>query len=179
MITLNNTFDSHVINGIIEGDYYSHDYANSPNNSEWVMGISIGGESKYSSFENLIIKDITGYGGGNGIANSKDKSLGYTYLSPTALGDIFKLGDIDRKTGEVIESTNRTTSDFINIDGYDEIGYLSVSKYLGYQGNSSNTWNIIAHFYDGNQNYVTSIDGYFYRRIAVPNDAKYMKVTIL
>ena len=179
MITLNNTFDSHVINGIIEGDYYSHDYANSPNNSEWVMGISIGGESKYSSFENLIIKDITGYGGGNGIANSKDKSLGYTYLSPTALGDTFKLGDIDRKTGEVIESTNRTISDFINIDGYDEIGYLSVSKYLGYQGNSSNTWNIIAHFYDGNQNYVTSIDGYFYRRIAVPNDAKYMKVTIL
>ena len=48
MITLNNTFDSHVINGTIEGDYYSHDYANSPNNSEWVMGISIGSEAKYA-----------------------------------------------------------------------------------------------------------------------------------
>ena len=30
MITLNNTYDSHVINGTIEGDYYSHDYSNSP-----------------------------------------------------------------------------------------------------------------------------------------------------
>lgn len=179
MITLNNTFDSHVINGTIEGDYYSHDYANSPNNSEWVMGISIAGEAKYSSFENLTVKDITGYGGSNGIAKSRDESLYYTYTNPTAIGDTFKLGDIDRSTGEYIESSNRTTSDFINIDGYDEIGYLSVSKYLGYQGNSSNTWNMIVHFYDENRNYISSIDGYFYRRIAIPSGAKYIKVTIL
>lgn len=179
MITLNNTFDSHVINGTIEGDYYSHDYANSPNNSEWVMGISIGGEAKYSSLKNLTVKDITGYGGSNGIAKSRDESLYYTYTNPTAIGDTFKLGDIDRSTGEYIESSNRTTSDFINIDGYDEIGYLSVSKYLGYQGNSSNTWNMIAHFYDENRNYISSIDGYFYRRIDIPSGAKYIKVTIL
>ena len=179
MITLNNTFDSHVINGTIEGDYYSHDYANSPNNSEWVMGISIGSEAKYSSFENLTVKDITGYGGGNGIANSRDESLGYTYLYPTAINDSFKLGDIDRKTGEAIESTNRTTSDFISIDNYDGIGYLSVSRYLGYQGNPCNTWNMIAHFYDGEKKYISSVDSYFYRRIGVPDGAKYMKVTIL
>lgn len=179
MITLNNTYDSHVINGTIEGDYYSHDYANSPNNSEWVMGISIGSEAKYSSFENLVVKDITGYGGSNGIANSRDENLGYIYLSPRGIGDTFELGDINRKTGELIEYTDRTTCDFIDIDGYENIGYLSVSKYLGYQGNSSNTWNMIAHFYDENQNYISSIDGYFYRRIAVPSGSKYMKVTIL
>lgn len=179
MITLNNTFDSHVINGTIEGDYYSHDYANSPNNSEWVMGISIDGEAKYSSFENLTVKDITGYGGGNGIAKSRDESLYYTYNNPTVIGDTFKLGDIDRNTGEYIESTNRTTSNFINIDGYYEIGYLSVSRYLGYQGNSCTTWNMIAHFYDESQNYISSVDGYFYRRIGVPDGAKYMKITIL
>ena len=179
MISLNNTVDSHVINGTIEGDYYSHDYSNSPNNSEWVMGISIDGEAKYSSFENLTVKDITGYGGGNGIAKSRDESLYYTYTNPTSIGDTFKLGDIDRSTGEYIESTNRTTSDFINIDGYDEIGYLSVSRYLGYQGNSCTTWNMIAHFYDENQNYISAVDGYFYRRIGVPDAAKYMKITIL
>lgn len=179
MITLNNTFDSHVINGTIEGDYYGHDYANSPNNSEWVMGISIGSEAKYSSFENLTVKDITGYGGGNGIANSRDESLYYTYLNPTPVGDSFKLGDINRETGETIDSTNRTTSDFITIDVYDGIGYLSVSRYLGYQGNPCNTWNMIAHFYDGEEKYISSVDGYFYRRIGVPDGAKYMKVTIL
>ena len=179
MITLNNTFDSHVINGTIEGDYYSHDYANSPNNSEWVIGISIGSEAKYSSFENLVVKDITGYGGGNGIAKSRDESLYYTYTNPTSIGDSFKLGDIDKKTGEPIESTNRTTSDFISIEGYDGIGYLSVSRYLGYQGNPCNTWNMIAHFYDGEQKYISSVDSYFYRRIGVPDGSKYMKVTIL
>lgn len=179
MITLNNTYDSHVINGTIEGDYYSHDYANSTNNSEWVMGISIGSEAKYSSFENLTVKDITGYGGGNGIAKSRDESLYYTYLNPTPVGNSFKLGDIDRSTGESIEVINRTTSDFISIDGYDGIGYLSVSRYLGYQGNPCNTWNMIAHFYDGEEKYISSVDGYFYRRIGVPDGAKYMKVTIL
>lgn len=179
MITLNNTFDSHVINGTIEGDYYEHDYANSPNNSEWVMGISIAGESKYSSFENLTVKDITGYGAGNGIANSRDGSLGYTYLNPTAIGDTFELGDIDRTTGLDIASNNRTTSDFVSIDGYDDIGYLSISKYLGYQGNSSNTWNMIVHFYDDNKNFINSTDGYFYRRVAVPSEAQYIRVTIL
>lgn len=179
MIDLNNTFDSHVINGTIEGDYYSHDYANSPNNSEWVNGIRIGGESKYSSFENLIVKDITGYGGTNGIADSRDKFLGYTYIYPEGIGDSFTLGDIDRNNGESIASDSRTTSNFIDITGYGDIGYLSISRYLGYQGNPASTWNLIAHFYDENKNFIKSVDGYQYRRIEVPKEAKFMKVTIL
>ena len=177
MVDLNNTFNSHVINGTIEGDYYSHDYT-SPDNPEWVMGISIGGESKYSSFENLIVKDITGYGGGNGIAISRD-GLYYTYTNPKQLKDTFKLKDIDRNTGADIESKNRTTSDFVEIEGYDDIGYLSISRYLGYQGNPCGTWNIIAHFYDENKNFIQSIDGYLYRRISVPKNSRYIRVTIL
>ena len=82
IIKLNNTFDSHVINGTIEGDYFSHDYSNSKNNSELVNGINIDGESKYSSFENLIIKNITSYSSSNDIANSRYNILGYTYMYP-------------------------------------------------------------------------------------------------
>ena len=33
MLSLDGTFDSHVLNGNIEGDYFSHDYENSTNNS--------------------------------------------------------------------------------------------------------------------------------------------------
>lgn len=179
MVDLNNTFDSHVINGTIEGDYYSHDYVNSPNSSEWVNGISIRGESKYSSFENLVVKDITGYGGTNGIANSRDKSLGYTYIYPKKIGDSFTLGDIDISNGEAITSDSRTTSNFIDISGYGDIGYLSISRYLGYQGNPCSTWNLMAHFYDENKNFIKSVNGYQYRRIEVPKEAKFMKVTIL
>lgn len=179
MMDLNNTFDSHVINGTIEGDYYHHDYTNSPNNSEWVIGVSIGSESKYSSYENLNIKDITGYGAGNGIAKSRYNDLGYTYLPPKSIGDNFKLCDIDRNTGLTIESNNRTSCDFIDISGYSDIGYLSVSLYLGYQGNPCNTWNIICHFYDENKKFIKSTDAYQYRRVGVPSNTKFMRVTIL
>jgi len=179
MMELNNTFDSHVINGTIEGDFYNHDYTNSPNNSEWVHGISIGGEAKYSSYENLTIKDITGYGTINGIKTSRDNKLGYTYLSPKGIGSTFKLGDIDRTTGLDIGSTNRTTCDFRDISGYSDIGYLSVSVYLGYQGNPCGTWNLVCHFYDGNKIFIKSTDAYQYRRVGVPANAKFMRVTIL
>lgn len=179
MININNTINSHVINGTLEGDYFSHDYANSPNNSEWPLGVTIGGEAKYSSFEDITIKDITGYGSGNGIENSRDGSLGYTHISPRSIGDNFKLGDIDRNTGLDIESTTRTTCDYRDISGYSDIGYLSVSIYLGYQGNPCGTWNLICHFYDENKKYIKSVDAYQYRRVGVPLNAKYMRVTIL
>lgn len=179
MIELNNTFDSHVVNGIIEGDFYEHDYKNSPNSSEWVIGVNIGGESKYSSFENLVIKDITGYGASNGIAKSRDENLYYTYYTPTKIGDTFKLGDIDRNTGVPIDSNTRTTSEFIDIKNYSDIGYLSVSRYLGYQDNPCSTWNLICHFYDNKKNFIDSVDAYQYRSIGIPNNSAYMKVTIL
>ena len=179
MIEINNTINSHVINGIIEGDYFSHDYANSTNNSEWVNEVSIGGESKYSSFENLSIKNITGYGSTNGLSNSRDGSLSYTYIYPKGIGNNFKIGDIDRNTGLDLESTTRTTSDYIDISGYYDVGYISISVYLGYQGNPCGTWNLICHFYDENKKSLKSIDSYQYRRISVPLNAKYMRITIL
>ena len=179
MMELNNTFDSHVINGTIEGDYYNHDYTNSPNNSEWVTGISISGNSIYCSYENMIVKDITGYGGSNGLGEARDNSSNFTYLQTKAIGDTFKLGDINRNTGESIESTSRTTCDFIDISGYIDIGYICVSIYLGYQGNTCGTWNLIYHFYDENKKFIRSIDGYQYRIVGIPTNTKFMKVTIL
>ena len=179
MVDVNDTFNSHLINGMIEGDYYAHDYSDSPNNSEWVCGVAING-SKYSSIEDLIIRDVTGYGAccGNGI--SRDGKY-YTYNSTKNIGK-FILGDVDRKTGLDIPSDIRvTTENFISTMKHEEdsIGYLSVSRYLGYQGLSGNTWNLIVHFYDENKGYIHSVDGYQYRKVRVPNNAKFIKVTLL
>ena len=178
MVDLNNTFDSHAINGTIEGDYFTHDYTNSPNGSEWVHGINIGGESKYSSFEDITVKDITGYGSNNGIAKSRNGNLGYAYYY-YGIGDNFKLGDIDRTTGLDIQSTNRTTCNFKDISIFESLGYLSVSKYLGYQGNSCGSWNLICHFYDEDKQFIKSVDAYQYRSITIPTGSKYVRVTIL
>ena len=180
MIDINNTFDSHVINGTIEGDYFAHDYANSEKNSEWVNGISITSGAKYSSFENMLIKNITGYGSGNGIGTTRD-GIYYTYIYPKGIGNNFKLGDIDRKTGEEVPSEIRSTSNFVQIDKKyaSEVGYLSISRYLGYQGIAGDSCNLICHFYDNNKKFIKSVDGFQYRRIAVPQGAEYIRVTLL
>ena len=178
MFEINNAFDSHLINGTIDGDYFSHDYINSPNSSEWASkAFMLGGECKYCSCENLIINNITGYGSTTGISNSRDNSLGYTTVCPITVGDTFSLGDIDRKTGLDIASTIRTTSSFINIGIHYKIGYLSISRYLGYQGRAFNSWNLICHFYDENKAFIKSVDAYQYRRIRVPNNSRYIRIT--
>ena len=179
MVEINNCFDSHCINGVVEGDFYGHDYANSGGKSEWVDGINICGEAKYCSFEDMTVKDITGYGVANGLQVSRDEALGYTYLSPKNVGE-FVEGDIDRDSGLEIKNKARTRSGFIDISNYEGVcDYISISVYLGYQGNPCGTWNLITFFYDENKNYIKSIDAYQYRRIKIPNGARYMRVVIL
>ena len=174
MISLDGTFDSHIINGTIEGDYFSHDYTNSTNNSDWCMGISISGACKYSSFENINIKDITGYGGGNGIS----KKSGYTYFAKP-LGNTFKLSDISTIDGSNMTSTQRQSTDFIDISNYVKYDYIAINRYLGYQGILGDSWNLILHFYDNNKNYIRSTSAFQYRRARIPSNSYFMKVTIL
>lgn len=174
IIRIDNCFDSHVINGTIEGDYFSHDYANSPNNSEWVHGVHIGGSSKYCSYENVIVKNNTGYGITNGVNNP----LGMSYYN-LALGNTFTFKDVNLITGEDIPSTNRTTSNFIDISNYIQYKYIYVNKYSGYQNVFGGTWNIICHFYDSNKTYIKSIFGWQFRRVLIPENSHYMKVTIM
>lgn len=113
MIELNNTFDSHVINGTIEGDFYSHDYIGSTNNSEWVSGISIGSDSRYSSYKNMTVKNITGYGAQNGIAKNREGNDMYTHIWYKEINNTFTQQDINQVTGEGKSSTNRVTSDYL------------------------------------------------------------------
>lgn len=176
ILELNETYDSHVINGTIEGDYFSHDYTNSPDNSEWVNGISISSSSKYSSFENIILKNITGYGSGNGIAKNK---AGDWYTIGNSQGLNFENGDIDRDNGNLVESNKRVRSvDFKDISSFTS-NYFTVSKILGYQGNVCSTWIFIGYFYDENKSFIKAIDGYQYRRMGIPKNSKYVKIVLL
>ena len=179
MIDLNGVTNAHLTNGIIEGDYFEHDYVGSPNNSEWVNGVSISNGAMYSSLTNLEVKNITGYGVTNGISGTSGlDGQGYADF---VIGNLsgFSLGDIDRNTGKFIESSTRTTSDFKDISEASGHDYLSVSRYLGYQGVSGGSWNIICHFYDGNKDYIKSTDAFQYRRVEIPQGAKFMRVTLL
>ena len=59
LVNLSSVRDAHLVNGTLEGDYWEHDYAGSPNNSEWPAGFQIGGDSWYSSVENVKVDSTT------------------------------------------------------------------------------------------------------------------------
>lgn len=164
--------DSHVTNGTVQGDYDTHDFANSTNNSEWVHGIDIGGRSKYCSLENVEVKDITGYGIISGFEADKDGS-GYCW------------GVVNFKTTSNV-SKNTTTgkldatcyTDFIDISKFkvDGCNYFQLGKYLGYQGCPSTTWYYTLEMYDENKKLVDTFNGYYYRRVYIPQNVRYIKL---
>ena len=174
MIKLAGTYDSHLINGIIEGDYYTHDYTNSPNNSEWVNGVALGGKAEYSSIENLEVKDITGYG----VTTGLDIKDGYTDFYPIGVKN-WEYGEINKATGEVEKAENRAVSGFVDLKKAVDVNakYVSISKYLGYQGRVSATWNLYVSFYDKDKKYISSIDAYQYKKMIRPENAAFLRVT--
>ena len=171
MIRIRDAHDSHVINGIVEGDYFEHDYKNSDHNSEWVCGIGIDGDSRYSSFERLLVRYITGYGVTNGFHGQ--------FTEARAIGG-FEMGGIDEKTGaELPDAPGVATSYMVGIkDFYDLCGYVTVSKYLGYQGIGADEWNVRYHFYDDNEKYLETIHGLQYKRVRIPPKAGFLRVSV-
>ena len=164
--------DTHVINGIVQGDYDTHDFANSTNNSEWVHGVKIGGRSKYSSFENVEIKDVTGYGITSDFGEDKDGS-GYcwgivSFTTTTNVSENATTGNLD--------VTSYT--DFVDISKFKVNGcnYFQLGKYLGYQGCPSSTWYYTLEMYDEDKKLVDTFNGYYYRRVYIPQNVKYVKL---
>ena len=174
MMYIADSEDTHLHNGIIEGDYFAHDYANSTSNSEWVCGVGLEGKSRYSSVYDLEIKNITGYGLTNGFTQRGE--YGYTEGGIKNCNQFTAGIDIDQTTGEEIENPKRSTCDYQNVIN---CKYMSCSRYLGYQGNSVGTWNMILHFYDKDKKYIKSINAFKYRAVKIPDGAVFVRTTIL
>lgn len=181
IIALQDCNESHVINGTLEGDLNEHDFVNAPGDSEGVHAMIIRGGS-YNSFEDLVIKDVTGYG--------SNTMFGKETMVGTAEGFNFKLGDIVE--GEWVETTERYSSEKfvpllkyrenttipIELYNYVRKGYFQLGAYLGYQGNVTDNWVYKATFYDENKNYIEAIEGYAYRRMYLPKGAKFVRITL-
>ena len=163
-VDIKQCYDTHVINGTIIGDRVTHDYTNSPNNSEWVHGISIEGRSKYSSYENIEVRDITGYGS---IAGFADDRSGESYH--WGIANFQKNWNKDTKC---------TESDFIDLTKFKVEGceFIQVGLYLGYQGCPGNTWYFEIEMYNENKELVDKFNGYYYRKIFIPKGVKYCKI---
>lgn len=176
MVQITDAVDTELYNGVIEGDYFAHDYANSEYNSEWVSGVEMGGSCRYCSIHDLIIKDITGYGLQNGISNVSPN--GNSFFSPIKVGNM-ETGDIDKTTGENIDCSYRLRSERVNISAYQgKTEFLTVSIHLNYQGNEFNTWNMVVYFYNISGQFIKAINGYQYRQIKIPEGAYYARTVM-
>lgn len=162
-------------NGTLEGDYYEHDYAGSPNNSEWPMGFNFSGSCEYCTVEKVKVVDITGYGAGNGIGKDRRGGLNYCY---EALGK-YVAGGLDPKTGALDEKDAlRFTTDFRSLAKVKQLGRIQVSKYLGYQGRSTRSWQVMVCWYDAEKKFVSSETCWQYREMFIPAKAEFIRVSI-
>lgn len=178
MAIISSAVDAHVVNGTLEGDYWTHDYKNSPKDSEWVSGFEIGGDSWYSSFENVKVVDVTGYGGQNGIRTDKKGGLAFLYESLPKFG----AGGLDPKTGLVDpKDTYRFTTDYKDlkkITGEKGRRRLQISKYLGYQGVRTHAWQMTVAWYDHMKTFISAETSWQYREMWIPENAAYMRVSV-
>ena len=169
MVRIRNKYDTHLENGMIEGDYFEHDYIAAPK-PEWVHGIGITGESKYCSFKNLVVRYITGYGVVNGFGGADFEGFSVLKFTP---------GTLDRTTGNAKAMEGLKISQMVPVGVLKKkFGYITASRCLGYQGMAMDEWNLMFHFFDKNKKYLETIDGEQYRRVLVPEKAEYVRVTV-
>ena len=167
LVRMNNCYDSHLINGILEGDRAERKslgletgYKGEPISTFQFLG------GKYCSIENLKIKQTTGHtvmsaggvnGGGTSIPNTSfEKILIYE--------------------SKIIDSDLWSTSQFIDLNKF-TMNYITVGRYLGYRGVRGNSLVVYYNFYDENYNFIKMIVGYQYRKTRIPSIAKYVRVS--
>jgi len=170
MVALDGVRDAHLANGTLEGDYYEHDYAGSKNNSEWPTGFRIEGDARYCSVEDVVVRDIAGYGGGNGMGKVDNRLNAFLRDAGR-----FAPGALDPADGTVREAEGFFTTDFGRIDP--AWGRLQVSYYLGYQGPKTRQWQLRACWYDAEKRFLSSETLFQYREVPVPEGAAFLRVT--
>ena len=169
--------DAHLVGGTIEGDYWEHDYAGSKNNSEWPSGFELGGSSQYCSVEDVKVVGITGYGGQNGISGAAPGGLSKFYERLPA----FAPGGLDRGNGGIDASDKfRFSTDFKDLKKILDAGNrrLQVSKYLGYQGVATRSWQMTVAWYDAKKQFIMAETAWQYREMWIPEGAAFLRVSV-
>ena len=176
VVDISNVRDAHLVNGTIEGDYYEHDYEHSEHNSEWPMGFHVDGDAIYCSVENVTVKDITGYGGGNGMGRGKDGNLHWFH---GGFGG-WEKGGLRPADGTMDEAEEgRCTSGFLQLkDAALAVGWLQVSAYLGYQGIRGKAWQLTGCWYDAEKGFLCSETIHQYRPVPIPKGAAFLRVSL-
>lgn len=179
MMSIRDCFDSHVTNGIIEGDYDERAVNGTLNgwSSEGMNCLKIAENSRFCSFNNLTVKKITGYANATAGGGHKKGRIIIKNHCPK----FTKNTQIDINTGNEIKSVGKSTSSFlplndILIDGNRYISMFNYSFMGGIMG--CNDFTLWYSFYDNDYNFLDCIQTRMYQKIIAPLNSKYLKLTV-
>lgn len=176
LFSFDHAYDSHIVNGVIEGDYGDRDLTPLSNGNPAGEGLACGaiaGKSKYCSFDNLAIKKFCGYAMFTGLSSYGTHSITQS-ISNWSLGDIDSTGNLDSSI------KGKYTSDFIDLAKFKDVNIIRSGRYLGYLFNpDGNSWIVKYNFYDSSKSLISTVIGHQYRDVRKPNNASYLRCTYL
>lgn len=182
MVAFYNTVDGHICNGTLEGDYAERSAVDDGTGNNWIKGGNgefcqalrfLGG--KYCTMRNMKVTQVTGY------------NVGHTAGGPARFGkgvqgSTLQLNkDIDWKTGEVIDREGFIVSvkeDLYRLVEEADEKYLTWTVWLAMGGIKGLDWTVDYFFYDKDNKYICHIRGDQYRRVRIPDGAKFVMTSI-
>ena len=190
MIVMNNVYDSHLTNGILQGDWGIRDETQWDDlcTGEHLGGGGIFGDSKYCSFNNLTFKNFLGHTVSTGIpvVGCKTGLNGSEISQVIVFNETGKLGnwsniELDNEGNEIM-SNYKWTSDYLDLSAIPNLltkPIIRVAPWLGNQwyGCEGDDWIIPYYFYDENKKLIKKTVGHQYRDIKIPPNAKYLRAT--
>ena len=176
IINLKDCFDSHLINGNIEGDYAERLADGTTNNwgGEGSNALVISGNSRYTTIENCTISYVTGYA----CTVNYGDCFARIPLNPDKVSfrnNIF----INKNTGEEYTLDGVMTSTSIDISLIVPHEYIMYGVLLMQGGMSGSSFYCFYNFYDENNDFIEQVISQQYRHIRIPNGSKYLKLTLI
>jgi len=183
LVLFDNVIDAHLINGTLEGDRFERMAENLETADASKSGlveqintvIMRGG--KYCSLNNLTIKDTTGHTVTKFYVWGKELFLkGYTR---TAIFDGVEVNAANCSTSSYTDLTDIINANAAERDTFMGENYMYVGHPQGYRGIRGDSAIVYVSFYTENKSFIETVTSFEYRKILIPDNAKYARVTLL
>lgn len=172
IVKLAGVTDAVLENGVVEGDYYEHDYVTG-NGSEWLCGWEFCGASRNCEVRNVVTRNITGYGGCNG--HGTEGPGNWITYSTNETKNVLALQE--EKMWQA-SAPGLCTTVPIDLGALKPFKYLTVSYLGGYQGMRTHNWNMTADYYDARGKRIHTERIRQYRNALIPPAAASVRFTV-
>jgi len=172
IVKLGGVTDAALENGVVEGDYYEHDYTTG-HHAEWLCGWNVCGASRYCEVRNVTLRNITGYGGNNG-RGEEGPGGWYTYSTNAAKNVV----ELQKEKLWRVTAPGLCTTAPVDLGAIKPFKFLSVSYLGGYQGMKTHNWNLTVEYLDASGQRVSTERMRQYRVSLIPPAAASARFTI-